>query len=56
MLIMLMGDVNYNLNYSASELFPVRQSRFLGMSVLVPSDVDTVLERQYCVYVSLQGH
>ena len=39
--------MNFNLNYTASELFPVRRARFLGMSVPVPSDVDAVLERQY---------
>ena len=39
--------MNYNLNYSASELFPVRWARFLGMSLPVPSNVDAVLERQY---------
>ena len=39
--------MNYNLNYSASELFPVRWAGFLGMSLPVPSNVDAVLERQY---------
>ena len=40
-------DVNYGLNFSSAELYPLRRERFLGMALPVPHDVDAVLERQY---------